>query len=176
MRSPDRRVSSEDQSEATGEIGTGSPAIDALVRLSLAKGNGLDRSSRPASSEMMLPMSDSVRRAGENDPALSYAQTLGEPVPREGFVDETHDVIVTFPFSPEAIAAAQTEVGRGVSWRTGFTMISAMIGGAAVWKEGLREPPNGVGVVIGLFFLVIAVLLFRRRPRAGKEPPHVETR
>ena len=151
------------------EIGTGSTAIDALVRLSLTEGNESDPSAEPDSNEMMQPMSDAVRRAGENDPALSYAQTLGEPVPREGFVDEARDVIVTFPFSPEAIAAAQAEVGRGTSWRTALVTISAAIGGAAVWKEGNREPPNWVGVVIGLLFLVAAVLLFRRRPRASKD-------
>lgn len=155
------------------EIGTGSAAIDALVRLSLAEGNRFDPSAEPGSNEMTLPMSEEVRRAGENDSALSYAQTLGEPVPREGFVDEATDVIVTFPFSPEAIAAAHAEIGRGISWRTGFTMISAMIGGAAVWKEGNREPPNWVGVAIGLLFLVVAAVLFRGRPDAGKIPdPH----
>ena len=151
------------------EIRTGSAAIDALVRLSLAEGNEPDPSAEPANNEMMLPMSDAVRRAGENDPALSYAQTLGEPVPREGFVDEARDVIVTFPFSPEAIAAAQAEVGQGTSWRTAFAAISAAIGGAAVWKEGHREPANGIGVGIGLLFLMVAILLFRSRSRAGTE-------
>ena len=153
------------------EIGTGSAAIDALVRLSLAAGNEPDPSAEPGSNEMTHPMSDAVRRAGENDPALSYAQTLGETVPREGFVDEARDVIVTFPFSPEAIAAAQAEVGRGTSWRTTVVTISAAIGGAAVWKEGNREPPNWVGVVIGLLFLAVAVLLFRRRPREDRDAP-----
>lgn len=152
------------------EIGTGSAAIDALIRLSLAQGNEFDPSAEPGSNEATLPLSDTVRRAGENDPALSYAQTLGEPVPREGFVDEARDVIITFPFSPEAIAAAQAEVGRGTSWQTACATICAAIGGAAVWKEGHREPPNGVGVVIGVLFLMIAILLFRRRPRAGKVP------
>jgi hypothetical protein len=151
------------------QTGQRSAAIDALVRLSLATGNALDPSSEPHSHAMTLPMSDKVRLAGENDPALSYAQTLGEAIPREGFVDEATEVLVTFPLSPEAIAAAQAEMGRGGRWRTSVAVISAMIGGAAVWKEGQRKPPNSVGVAIGLLFLVIAAVLFLRRSRAGKD-------
>ncbi len=149
--------------------GTGSIAIDALVRSSLAEGNRFDPSSEPGCSKMTLPMSDTVRRAGAQDPTLSYAQTLGEPIAREGFVDEAADVLVTFPFSPDAIAAAQAEAARGGGWRTGFAAIFAAIGVAAVFKEGLRDPPNGIGVSVGLLFLVVAVLLFRRQPRAGKD-------
>ena len=150
--------------------GAGSISIDALVRLSLAEGNGCDPSSEPGSKEMTLPMSDRVRHAGAQDPALNYVQTLGAEVPREGFVDEAADVLVTFPFSPDAIAAAQADIARSTSWRTGFAAIFAAIGVAAVLKEGLRDPPDGIGVGIGLLFLVAAVLLFRRRPRAGKDP------
>ncbi|RZL85293.1 MAG: hypothetical protein EOP66_01785 [Sphingomonas sp.] len=149
--------------------GTGSLAIDALVRLSLAEGNEFDPSSEPGCSEMTLPMSDRVRLAGAEDPALSYVQTIGEKIPREGFVDEAADVLITFPFSTEAMAAAQAEAARGGNWRTGFSAIFAAIGGAAVLKEGLREPPNWIGVGVGLLFLMVAILLFRRRPRAGED-------
>lgn len=152
------------------QIATGSAAVDALVRSSLAEGNGVSPSSEPASIEMTLPMSDTVRHAGENDPTLNYAQTLGEVVPHEGFVDEARDVIVTFPFSPVAIAAARAELGQDSSWRTASAVICAAIGGAAVWKEAHRESPNTAGVVIGLLFLVVAILLFRNRPRVGKAP------
>lgn len=90
-------------------------------------------------------------------------------MPRQVFIDEAAEVVVTLPFSPEAIAAAQAELGRGIGWRTCAIIVCTMIGAATVFKEGSREPTNAVVVVIDCLFLLAAALLFLRRPHRG--PP-----
>ena len=154
------------------EASAGRTGIEALVALSLAEGDSFDAKLHAEDAkvfEMTRPMSPMVRQAGERDGALAYAQTLGREPPREGFIDEATDAIVTFPFSPEAIAAARAEAAAGTSWWTVFAPIPLAIGAAVILKGVVYGAFDAARLGAGLVFVAVAVLMFRRGSKAGKK-------
>ncbi|QYE36387.1 hypothetical protein KZX46_10945 [Polymorphobacter sp. PAMC 29334] len=142
-----------------------SEAVEALRALSVAQGNRVDNTAHeaePRTYAMLQPMPDDVRTAGGHATSLSYAQTMGEEHPREGFIDEADETLIMFPFPPGVVEAARREARRGTSWQRGLAIICVAVGVGELLRALTHPPISVTHCSVALLFLIAAPLLFRR--------------